>query len=411
MAATKLPGNIGRSEYIANSEWFDVYVFDNASLTSKLGMLSDWISQKDNYQKFAQLFDSASSGVKGFTLYPFAVDNTGAGNIFPVTINTIDTTVSLPKSSDTVDENVQFEIQVNTATDGTSPNPNYLEPATKSFIDYEPFTTYQLYIPFVGVISLQSFKIFGKKLTLKYATDLHTGGTQITLDNGVETLYSGTAQLGITVPFGFTDAGAKEVARTLQCIKIGASMGMSGMGSMPQTTTTTTSSQMQTANGAIATGGKTVSSGGHTESTSYRTSFDKKFNEISSDGGKSSTTVDIKGGGVRPETASVVNGILNMLPDRASATFQSGGDFSAFCQPLKPYLIKIVPHIHDINDYGYYFGYACAEEVTIGDHTGYMEMSNIHMDNLEGCTEDEVDAIESFLKSGVIICDLATPST
>lgn len=396
---SRLPGQISNSDYLKISELYTIYVMGSSDailpagadrIGYELNAISNTISQRSFVSKLTQLFNSAAGGIHGFTLYPCDIE---LGAIADVKINTVQVADSEGKnlhlhySSDVVDSSVGFELQV-----PYSP---------ENFMSYEPYTTYKMYIPFIGIIDLQSIKIYNKKLKLNYHIDLHTGGAEVTLDNGEETLFAGSAQLGVTVPFGFTDEGQRETARVLNALKAGASVLSAGFGAPP--VTTTTSSQTTTPLGAVATGSKTIQTPTRTTTESYQRVFDKTGVELASGTMDTKSSTTIKGGTTAPVKAAVQNSIVNLLPDRATATITGGGDYSIFSQPMTPYLIRINPHIHDINNYGRYFGYACAEEITLNEHSGYCVLSNIHMEGLPDMMEDESNAIEKYLKTGVIL--------
>lgn len=69
-----------------------------------------------------------------------------------------------------------------------------------SYLDYEPFTKAELYLPYIGVQTLSMDDIVGKTLSVLYRVDILTGACicYVTVDGNVMYTYSG--QCGVSVP-------------------------------------------------------------------------------------------------------------------------------------------------------------------------------------------------------------------
>ena len=277
----------------------------------------------------------------------------------------------------TVQNRVKYELTVAT------PNP-------LNFLEYEPFTKYELYLPFVGKVPLNSNLILGKTLTISYNVDMHTGVASVFVYNGNATIHQSECQVGFYLPFGFTGEGEQEVKRALGIIGSGIALAAgAGAVAIPslthtlteKTTTTTTASGKQ----------KTTKKSTTTDTTN--TKEDDTFAASL----KTATTL--------------FNGVTSLINNKSSLINGStAGPLSAFSQPLTPILFRHKTHIHNINNYASEFGYATAKEITLSQHSGYCRLSRVHMPVIPGATPSEIKMIEDALLSGVYLPGYVPPT-
>lgn len=82
----------------------------------------------------------------------------------------------------------------------------YFSPAFGNFLDYEPYTTAGLYIPYIGEIKLPTSVFLGHNVDVKLIVDLITGaGTAVVYKDGIPYTYK-NGQIGITLPIQGRDA-------------------------------------------------------------------------------------------------------------------------------------------------------------------------------------------------------------
>ena len=98
-----------------------------------------------------------------------------------------------------------------------------------SALDYSPYTTVDIYIPFVGVRPLQIDDVMGRVLNLKYNIDVLTGSAIAMLKCGNSVLYTFNTQVHAEIPYTMSSYG-----RLLQSLvgvagtAIGATAGGAG---------------------------------------------------------------------------------------------------------------------------------------------------------------------------------------
>lgn len=81
--------------------------------------------------------------------------------------------------------------------------PSYF--ANKTFLDYEPFTSCKLYMPYVGIADVPSNLIVGYTINFNYIVDLTTGMCTVICDNGHQVIYTGTGKIGVDITVSGND--------------------------------------------------------------------------------------------------------------------------------------------------------------------------------------------------------------
>ena len=78
----------------------------------------------------------------------------------------------------------------------------------KNFLDFEPYTTAQLYIPYIGVVPVSTAEFMGHKISAKMLVDYTTGaGTAIVFKDDIPFIYK-NGVVGITIPMTGTDSAS-----------------------------------------------------------------------------------------------------------------------------------------------------------------------------------------------------------
>lgn len=211
-----------------------------------------------------------------------------------------------------------------------------------AYIDYEPYTTCEIFLPYIGTEILSMDDIMGKKLAVKYRIDLMTGACAafILADNVLLYTFSGTCSSNIPVS-GQSFAG---IANTL--------------------ISTVTA-------GATAKGAGVTSKGAPIPSS--------------------------KPGAVASSLASNVMSCKASIARSGSITSNVG-----ILGAQKPYLIFTVPRSCLPKGQNKYLGYPAFMTSKISDLKGYTEVDTVRLNNMS-CTDAEKVEIEEILKGGVIL--------
>lgn len=346
--------------------------------------------------RITNFIQNMSQFVIGFSLYPFDVTA-----FLPPTTNEplkigpypviLDSGALygevLPK---TTDDSVKFTIR------------NVGSEFQKDFLSFSPFSKYFLYLPFIGDVELEPTKVFHRNIDIEYITSFLTGTARVFVsawDQGtsgkenLEIIYQGTAKISVDLPWGVDDFRQKSVEFIARTAGTALSIGSRFLSSSTQTEYSGAShTRVETLDDSV------------TNPETGRMRMKERLRETVKEDIGPSTTKTTHTSNPLHSVLSGVNDILNMAPMGAGyVTKSAGGDLSCFYQCLTPYIKIARTHVHDITNYGKYFGYPYVQEDVIGNHFGFCQISNIHMEDFTGFTQDELDAVESILSNGVIL--------
>lgn len=214
-----------------------------------------------------------------------------------------------------------------------------------SFLNWEPYTSCDLFLPFVGWTKIPADRVMGGSLTIKYRCDIITGNVSVLVRcfsgaNGTGTntaTYQHTGNAALSVPISGNDNGTGKMLGA-----IAAGIGVAAAG--------------------IASGG--------------------------------SAALAAAGAGAGLGAATAKN------------TLQTASDYSgnaASIGVLTPFLIITMPIEYTSKEFRDLHGTASGIGVTVGqlEGTGYTEFSQYQCDF--ECTEAEAREIEDIMKSGVIL--------
>lgn len=174
----------------------DIVIPDSPSPFTSLGFLNTSYALTrarcksfSNFIWTAGLFDN----IKLMNQSP--IENIVSCKIFPMTFTGTDETMLLGNVETTtgarIEDTSTFLYDIGTVT---------VKPYYNSFLDYTPYTTLSIFLPFCGIHELDCKLLMGKSLNVKYAVDVVCGTCKALLYvEGVE-LYSFDGQIGIDIP-------------------------------------------------------------------------------------------------------------------------------------------------------------------------------------------------------------------
>lgn len=298
---------------------------------------------------FKKIFADPMDCILGLSIVPVQVPR---GSIVPIVIGNVSTGVNVS----TVAANY-VELDCGSLT---------IPHEFKSYLDYAPFTTVDIFLPYIGVRHLDTDNIMpqggeaNKTIQVVYKVDLFSGGCVAFIKCGNSVMYSFAGQCSTQVPV--TSQSWTDFYKTM--VNIAAS-----------------------AIGAVAAGGGAGSSvtniGAMGESMHSRTSLTQSSSHSSS-----------------LSASSVADAVFARKPqiDRSGVVSSAIG----FLGIQKPYLIIRRPVACIPRYQNNFLGYPSFRYHKVGDLSGYVEMEEIHLEHIPA-TENEVEEIYSLLKSGVII--------
>lgn len=144
----------------------------------------------------ALMGENPMNGIIDLRLFPFNVARkNSATEAEPIIIGRTNTNVNGIKLT----ENVNSLIDLGECTFFTK---------FKNFLDYEPYTTAQLYIPYIGVVPVSTAEFMGHKISVKMIVDYTTGaGTAIVFKDDIPFIYR-NGVVGVSIPMTGTDSAS-----------------------------------------------------------------------------------------------------------------------------------------------------------------------------------------------------------
>lgn len=216
-----------------------------------------------------------------------------------------------------------------------------------NFLDYAPYTKIELYLPYIGFVTLDTNEVMGKTILIQYAVDYMTGmGTAYVMADGIM-IYTGEGQVGIDIPLGGRNAA--EIAKNNLMTGINTAGGIVGT--------------------AVAAGAGGVTAGVLTG-----------LNTLAG------------------TTASVIQGNQSRVTKGSI-----GNSANGFYAPQNAYLIITRPTPVEPTSYANQFGRPSGKTEQLQSLTGYTVVDRVHVEGIKNGTQDEITEIERLLKSGVIL--------
>ena len=215
-----------------------------------------------------------------------------------------------------------------------------------NFLDFSPYTKLEIYLPFVGIVALDTNLVMGKEIRIFLSMDFDTGiGTywiiRHNVDGNDDLIQSFNAQMGFDIPLG--SSNANDNARSML------------------------------ASGIAFVGGV-----------------------ITSIVTENPLPVAMAGVGLAKNSISA-------LQERVSKGCTGSGK-SALVTPSYIYIVRTcaVP-VTDQSSYASVKGLPLNQYKKLGDLSGYTIVDDEHLDNFGSATKQEIDEIKSLLKLGIIL--------
>lgn len=294
--------------------------------------------------------DTLSTFILSIMCFPFTLASTGSDFNLKLGTTTLDDTGS---ESNPHNDNVSVAFLKNHVS-------NYFVIADftltgDNFLDLEPYTQYEIFLPYLGWVTLQADNILNNRLIVYYVVNYQTGNSQVTIYDitNNKIIYTGNAQLGVKIPINSTNA--REVNDTNMSNNIGLGVGL-------------LTSAVAIIGGALT------------------------YNPVAIAGGV------ISGG------ASIAKYVQNQNTNYSKATgsVSSGQSGLYLSQDVKIRITRLKPKNYD-EDYAKLYGKPLNKYVKIEELSGFTQVGNIHLENIGSITSNESDELYALLTEGIII--------
>lgn len=323
---------------------------------------------------FSLLFNDPSQGIINLILLPFKITSRD--------VKYTDVT------SIAIGKGVLTEVPCRAIYDTTYIDKNVasfrIAPKYNNFLDYSPYTTIEMYLPFYGFLEMDANLITDKVCEVHYIIDITSGQTKIKIIDSVSknTYYTVNCQVGIQISMTTSNISEKIRNITTTAISIGA--GVVGLGTASSLSALNAPRMLTPRTGKIT----------------------KAYAKYSASEGLKST--QRKANFISETTGDVVSALQNHI--RSGAASSEIVEWSEF--PInytnKTYDFRIYWRVRritpiTIDNYNRLVGKPSAVSGVVRNFLGYTEISACHFENLYDCLTDEVNIIEDSLRNGIII--------
>ena len=139
----------------------------------------------DTYRK---IFANPMDCILGLSIVPVNVPSGGSASVM---VGNIDTGISMTTAS-----SQYVEVDCGSIS---------LEENFGSYLDYEPYTKAEIFLPYIGIHAISIDDIMGKTVTVKYHVDVLSGACVAYVKCGSSVLYSYIGQCGSSIPISGND--------------------------------------------------------------------------------------------------------------------------------------------------------------------------------------------------------------
>lgn len=176
--------------------------------------MSEWI------MKFSQLNDAIYS----INLYPFSIE------VFDSTPETLEIAGLKFKPMPIGEARNLKEVKVYEKKDS---QPKYLIVAdftleATSFMDYEPFTQYEIFLPYLTWVPVHASDILNNRIIVYYVVDYASGEAQVTIYDVTNDKYIYTSTTHLGVKLAFTTSNQYDLARQKDTNNMNLALGLIG---------------------------------------------------------------------------------------------------------------------------------------------------------------------------------------
>lgn len=259
-----------------------------------------------------------------------------------------------------------------------------------SALDYNPYTSVQLYLPYVGIVQLDTDEVMGKTLSIGYRIDVVTGVCCAYVKANGDVLYQFSGHCSIQQPITSADFSGY-INAALAAGKLVASIAAAGAGA-PAVAATLAGAPTPSISGSES---RTIETERNPNTGRQITMGTTKRESQTYNPGASFGEVATRG------VSNTVGAVMN-----SKTIVQHSGGFSGnsgfMAAVRRPYLIVTRPRIANPENYGKYNGRPSMIYLNLGDCTGFTQVQSIQLTGIDA-TNPELSEIATLLNSGVIL--------
>lgn len=280
-----------------------------------------------------------------------------------------------------------------------------IEPYSGTYLDYSPYTKIQLFLPFIGTVSLNTDEVMGTTLGVKYRIDLLSGHFVALISVDGSYIYQYTGECAVPVPLSGNDwsrvySAAVSAVGTAITGGMGAVSG--GLGPMQVGMANAASRSLE----AAANAGTAFSAIERVKGAPAMRERMSQIADIAIENARTASqhtgleTRSVKASRV----ASTVSGTVNAVMGAKQYVTHSGSVTgpAGVLGVKKPFVLIEYPNQSLAKDYKHFVGYPSNISGKVKDFTGYTECEQVVPNQFKG-TDEELAQVLELLKEGVYL--------
>ena len=182
----------------------------------QLGILSNYLWTSTFLTDIKLLFNNPAEGLISCKMFPFSLSAHDAAHVGASEAITIGNVVTTAQGSP-ISSGFNAYFSMGSIT---------IEEYYGSAMDYAPYTTIQIYLPYIGIKDLDPAEVMGQTISITYIVDISTGALIAELWRGTQMLYSFEGKIGIDIPISSTNAA--QFASSMALTAISGASGIIG---------------------------------------------------------------------------------------------------------------------------------------------------------------------------------------
>ena len=261
-----------------------------------------------------------------------------------------------------------------------------INPDGAEFIDYPPYREIKAFLPGIGIVDIDSYEYMDKDMHFIYFFDMTNGSFTCYVSKD----YPNRAPSGSSLNTLIMYVDPRDVTQTFTG-KIGYQIAI-GRTNANDIYRNVSLASLALIGGTVAIGAGVGVSGAQAASMTGA-----KLASVEAVKGTAATVA-----GAHLITSSSVN-IVSGLVSHYSQVQQTGDNYGSLFGNMYPVIIDSYTQTQYPVSYNSIIGRPCMRNVLLSRVNGYTKIYSVHMDGFPNATSEELNEIESILKSGIIL--------
>ncbi len=280
-----------------------------------------------------------------------------------------------------------------------------IAPYSGTYLDYSPYTKIQLFLPFIGTVTLNTDEVMGTNVGVKYRIDLLSGHFAALISVNNSYIYQYTGECSIPIPLSGSDWSrvySAAVSAVGTAITGGVSALSGGVGPMQVGMASAASRSLE----AAATAGTAFSG---IEKVKGAPAMRDRMAQVADLAIENAKTASQKSGLVTrsvkaSKVASTIAGTVNAVMGAKQYVSHSGSVTgpAGILGNKKPFVLIEYPNQSLAQNYKHFVGYPSNISGKVKEFTGYTECEQVVPDSFSG-TDEELAQVLELLKEGVYL--------